>query len=109
MQNLVWEIVVSTYLVASKYIYLTLGALSKEILIFSNLKLCLATAIHNFKCLKICVIFEISVPTSISVSKLKVYFFFNNLLSGVIQVLTETQTVYCSRHQCSKGSHFIQQ
>ena len=38
---------------------LTLRALSKEIQILSHLKLCLATAIHNFKWLKICVICEI--------------------------------------------------
>ena len=56
--------------------------------IFSHFKLCLATAIHNFKWLKIRVICEIQV-TQISVSRLKAYL-----------------TDYC-RHQCSKDSCFF--
>ena len=60
---------------------LTLRALiSYSIWIFSHLKLCLATAIHNFKWLKIYVICEIYAPTYISVSRLKAYFAFNNWL-----------------------------
>ena len=59
----------------------TLRALSHEILIFSHLKLCFATAIHNFKRLKMCVICQ--VPTYISVSRLKAYFTFNKLIIQV--------------------------
>ena len=43
-------------------------------------KLCLATATHNFKWLKIYVICAIYVPTYLSVAKLKAYFIFNNWL-----------------------------
>ena len=45
--------------------------------IFSRLKLCLATAIHNFKWLKICVICEIYIPTY-ECFKIESIFYFEN-------------------------------
>ena len=47
-------------------ICLTLTALSQEIQIFSHLNLCLATAIHNFKWLKISLICKIEVEMIIT-------------------------------------------
>ena len=66
---------------------------------FSYLKLCLATAIQNFKCLKICVICEIK-SQHIPVFQDWRHILFSQL---IVQLLIKTQKVYCSRHQCSKG------
>ena len=49
------------------------------------MKLYLATAIHNFKWLKMLLFAKFKSPTYISVSKFKAYFIFNNWLYMILQ------------------------